>query len=232
MIIAFEGLDGSGKTTQSEWLKRYLEQQGYRVSLYSLYKKDPVEDMLARLDESGHISNVGSRYAVVAKLLCRQEWDLKEKLRDGQVIIFDKYLLSFFTTELVRGCELPELLEMTATLAIPDVTFWMDIDPEHALTRKSTIGFREAGLDILSDDHQQPFDFNKYLNGDYSDDLLRRCYMKFQNKVKETMASLLQDYPQKWGKKTVHVPFGKGLDETHQFIVERLEMKEKMEGIF
>ncbi|WP_169837494.1 nucleoside/nucleotide kinase family protein [Salipaludibacillus agaradhaerens] len=200
-LIALEGLDGGGKTTQCHLLVDYLTLNNIPVTIYPLYRHDIVEVMLERLDETDYISNIGSRYAVISKVLCRQEWEIKNKLSKGEYVILDKFLLTFFATEMVRGCSLEELMMATSDVLSPDITFCFDIDPEVALKRKKRIGYRESGLDIAKYKGER-VNYSLFKENGYPNEWLQEQYVDFQTKLRQILMKLINHNKHKWGNVT------------------------------
>ncbi|MCR6110850.1 thymidylate kinase [Bacillus sp. A301a_S52] len=200
-LIALEGLDGAGKTTQCHLLVDYLTLNDIPVTTYPLYRHDIVEVMLERLDETEFISNIASRYAVISKVLCRQEWEIKNKLSKGEYVILDKFLLTFFATEMVRGCSIEELMTTTMDVVSPDITFCFDIDPEFALKRKKKIGYRESGLDMTKFKGER-VEYSLYKKNAYPNEWLQEQYVDFQTKLRQILMKLMSHNKHKWGSVT------------------------------
>lgn len=137
-LIAFEGLDQSGKQTQAERLRDRLTALGHKVRLvsfpdYSTHIGDELARALAGEREYG---------ADVMQLLYvanRYEWKtaLQQMLDDGWIVVCDRYLASSVAYGEAFGLDAAWLMDIQRFLPRPAVTIMMDIAPETAVTRKS-----------------------------------------------------------------------------------------------
>jgi dTMP kinase len=137
-LIAFEGLDQSGKQTQAERLRDWLTALGHKVRLvsfpdYSTHIGDELARALAGEREYG---------ADVMQLLYvanRYEWKtaLQQMLDDGWIVVCDRYLASSVAYGEAFGLDAAWLMDIQRFLPRPAVTIMMDIAPETAVTRKS-----------------------------------------------------------------------------------------------
>lgn len=193
-VIAFEGLDGTGKTTQGRLLQDYLKRAGIDASIHLLYKNDLVERMLTRHDEKGCTSEVGARYAVVSKILSQYEWLIQPMINQGKYFILDKYIYTFMTTEIVRGCKLDELQQMFLDLPRPDIAFVFLLDPQELLARKiksGHIGYRESGMDLQL--YQgKPVDFNEFQKGKYPKEWIQEQFLLFQYRLVKSFKTVIE----------------------------------------
>ncbi|HEX7942715.1 MAG TPA: dTMP kinase, partial [Gemmatimonadaceae bacterium] len=136
-LIAFEGLDQSGKQTQAERLRDRLTELGRKVRLvsfpdYSTHIGDEIAKALAGDREYG---------ADVMQLLYvanRYEWKstLQQMLDDGWFVVSDRYLASSVAYGEAFGLDAAWLLDIQRFLPPPSVTIMLDIAPETAVTRK------------------------------------------------------------------------------------------------
>ncbi|MCI8388390.1 MAG: dTMP kinase [Clostridiales bacterium] len=139
-LIAFCGLDGSGKTTQINLLKSFLEQQSLNVYM----TKQPTDfvrksDIFRTyMDEENH-----DAYDYLAlSLLCASDRvqhsnkDILTALKEGKIVISDRYFYSCLANLLARGYENQEwIYEIARSVPQPDIVFFMDIDVETAVQR-------------------------------------------------------------------------------------------------
>lgn len=149
--IAIEGLDGCGKSTQVRLLADLLSACGKNVCVLPLYKEDASERMLSRIDKISHVSSDASRYTVCAKLQLRQDWKISQC--DADVIIYDKYLLTFISTEIARAAPKEELEVLLDGVRPADLSIVLSIPPKVAIKRiqrRGSIGYRESGLDVAN----------------------------------------------------------------------------------
>ncbi len=140
MLICFEGIDGSGKTTQAEMLLESL-------NLYqepTVYLREPggtelgeyVRDYLKSNREMTPMAELFFFSAARAELVERR---IKPILQEGMHVILDRYFISTFAYQgYGRGLDDNLIANITFAIAIgamPDVVFYIDLDPEIAAKR-------------------------------------------------------------------------------------------------
>jgi dTMP kinase len=151
-LIAFEGLDQSGKQTQAELLRDHLTAQGRVCQLLSFPdyatpiggeisralhgERDYPPDVLQLL----YVANRGEKRAQI------EAW-----IADGVVVICDRYVASSIAYGEAHGLDAPWLAEIQRFLPAPHLTILLDIAPETAAGRKATARDRfERDLDLLA----------------------------------------------------------------------------------
>jgi len=137
LLIAFEGLDQSGKQTQAEQLRDRLAAAGRASRLLSFPDYDTVIGA-----EIGRALRGARQYTPeVMQLLYvanRFEWKpaiVAERER-GTVVVCDRYLASSVAYGEAQGLDPAWLTAVQAYLPQPDVTVLLDIPPEISARRK------------------------------------------------------------------------------------------------
>lgn len=144
LFISFEGIDGSGKTTQVRNLKAFLEQKGLLVAA----TREPGGTDLAEKIRSLILSNAGIEDPLTEILLLsaarRDHYNnlIKKNIDDNVVVISDRfYDSSLIYQGVVKGLGMDKVMQITQIAignAAPDVTFLLDSDPEISQKRMST----------------------------------------------------------------------------------------------
>jgi len=139
LLIAFEGLDQSGKQTQAERLKAQVEARGRTAVLLDF----PAYE--TRIGSEIHDALHGAReYApdVMQLLYVANRYEKKPQmekmLADGTVIICDRYLASSIAYGEAQGLDGAWLRDIQRHLPPPDLTILLDIAPGTAAGRKTT----------------------------------------------------------------------------------------------
>ena len=139
LLIAFEGLDQSGKQTQAERLRDRVVEAGRLVRLLSF----PAYDTSIGT-EIGRALQGDRDYGpdVMQLLYVANRYELKPQiefeLNRGTVLICDRYLASSVAYGEAQGLDAAWLTEMQKYLPQPDVTFLLDINPDVAARRKTS----------------------------------------------------------------------------------------------
>src|SRR5688500_5292247 len=138
LLIAFEGLDQSGKQTQAEKLRDRLVAAGRLVRLLSF----PAYDTAIGSEIGKALQGDRDYGPDVMQLLYvanRYEWkpQMQRELERGTVLICDRYLASSVAYGEAQGLDAGCLLEMQKHLPQPDLTFLLDIDPNVSASRKT-----------------------------------------------------------------------------------------------
>ena len=134
MFISFEGIDGSGKTTQLQILATYLESIGYEVMLLrepgGVPLSESVRDLL--LNSSEEINPITELLLFEASRSHLVHSLIKPAIAQGKIILCDRFLDSTTAYQgYGRGIDLDIIntFNSIATLGImPDLTFYLDVD--------------------------------------------------------------------------------------------------------
>jgi dTMP kinase len=138
LLIAFEGLDQSGKQTQAETLRDRLVEAGRLVRLLSF----PAYDTAIGTEIGKALQGDREYGPDVMQLLYvanRYEWkpQMERELGRGTVLICDRYLASSVAYGEALGLDPQWLIDMQKYLPQPDITFLLDIDPGVSSRRKT-----------------------------------------------------------------------------------------------
>jgi dTMP kinase len=146
-LIAFEGLDQSGKATQAARLAGRLRGAGRRVELLDFpdYRSALAEEIARTLrgerDDPPDVLQllfIANRYEYRSRI---ERW-----IADGGVVLCDRYQASSVAYGEAQGLDPAWLARLQRALPQPDLTILLDIAPETALRRKA------AGRDRFEQD--------------------------------------------------------------------------------
>jgi len=139
MLIAFEGLDQSGKETQARHLRARVEQEGRKVHALSFpdYETPIGREIAAALRGEREFGPDVMQLLYVANRL-EFKPRLEAWLQGGAVVVCDRYLASSVAYGEAHGLEPQWLLDIQRFLPPPAITVLLDIAPETAVARKRT----------------------------------------------------------------------------------------------
>jgi dTMP kinase len=153
VLIAIEGLDGSGKTTQARLLAEYLRKRGKDVLLVEEPGTTPTGKAIRAilLDHGREILPLAELLLYEASRAQLVREVLEPALAAGKIVVADRFALSSLAYQgYGRGLplELVQELNAIATGGLePDLTILLDISPEEGLRRKvQPAGRGEAGV--------------------------------------------------------------------------------------
>lgn len=136
-LIAFEGLDQSGKQTQAELLRDRLVQHGRDARLVSFpdYTTAIGAEIARALAGDSDYGPDVMQLLYVANRYERQH-ELRRWLADGLILVSDRYAASSVAYGEAFGLDAQWLTDMQRFLPAADVTIMLDIAPETAVQRK------------------------------------------------------------------------------------------------
>jgi dTMP kinase len=137
-IIAFEGLDQSGKQTQAELLRDRLKQDGHKARLVSFpdYGTSIGEEIARALQGEREYGADVMQLLYVANRYERKA-DLQRWLDGGLILVCDRYAASSVAYGEAQGLDGAWLVEIQKFLPPASATILLDIAPETAAARKS-----------------------------------------------------------------------------------------------
>jgi dTMP kinase len=152
LLVAFEGLDQSGKQTQAELLRDHVIAggRGCRVLSFPDYQT-PIGRELARALQGGREYGADVMQLLYVANRYEKRLQIEQWLRDGIVLLSDRYIASSIAYGEAQGLDARWLGEIQRFLPPPDVTILLDIAPGTAVERKASGRDRyERDLALLS----------------------------------------------------------------------------------
>ncbi len=137
-LIAFEGLDQSGKQTQAELLRDWLKQEGRKARLVSFpdYATSIGEEIARALQGEREYEPDVMQLLYIANRYERKP-DLMRWLGGGLMLVSDRYTASSIAYGEALGLDAAWLLDLQKFLPPAWLTILLDIAPETALQRKA-----------------------------------------------------------------------------------------------
>ena len=160
-FITFEGIDGSGKSTQARLLSAFLKSQGKDVVLTREPGGSPGAEEIRRLLVEGAPERWSAETEILLFTAARRdhlEKTIRPALDRGATVVSDRFADS---TRVYQGAARGELRALVdklhdAVIATePDLTFVIDMDPAEALSRGLARKSGEDRFEDMGEDFQQ-----------------------------------------------------------------------------
>ncbi len=163
-FITFEGLDGSGKSTQMRLLAERLRVEGHDVFETAEPGGTPIGTQIRRilLDNRNH--ELCPTAEMLLMFACRaqniDQWILPA-LGEGRIVLSDRFTDSTLTYQGAgRGLGSEVVLEVDRIACrglVPDLTICIDIDPVMSLSRAHARNLEQQGTDTRLDEQDLGF---------------------------------------------------------------------------
>lgn len=195
MFISFEGIDGCGKGTQIELLKKYFANNNIK----SIFVNDPGTTVAGSklreilLDKTIQLD---PEVELILYNACRIQLEREviiPALDEGLVVVSDRYSDSTYAYQHGGRCISMELLECKSDLE-PQITFFLDIDVETSERRR-----------------------NERNTGD--NDRFETLDKDFYSRVRSAYQTLARRHPER----IITIDGTKSIDEIHDIIVKTLK---------
>ncbi len=180
-LIAVEGLDGSGKSTQIRLLKRWLELEGYKVFFTEWNSSDLVKKATRKGKKKKLLTPTTFSLIHCTDFADRYDRQILPLLQGGYLVLADRYVYTAFARDSVRGCDRDWLRKLYRFAIKPDITFFFEVPLDVALGRildgRPMLKYHEAGMDMgFSKDPYESFKI-------------------FQGKIYEEYGRIGKEYP-------------------------------------
>lgn len=143
LLIALEGIDGSGKSTQAEMLAASLEKNGHQVVL----TREPTHSQAGQrlqaylLGPSRHLSPAEELKLFIADRREHVAQVIKPSLERGKIVITDRYYYSSVAYQGALGLDPRDILAANEAFApVPDLVFILELPVTEALERLAKKG--------------------------------------------------------------------------------------------
>jgi dTMP kinase len=162
-LIVVEGADGSGRSTQIDLLRDWLERRGYPTINVGLKRSMLVSQ---ELDQAMRGNILGTRtlslfYAT--DFADQLENRIIPALRSGFIVLADRYIYTLMARAIVRGAEPPWIRQVYSIALVPDAVFYLTVSPrilvERNLRKHAVLDYWESGMDI----HRSPNMYSSFI---------------------------------------------------------------------
>ena len=162
LLVVIEGTDGSGKSTQLELLKRYMQDMSYGV-MVSEWK---TSRLIAKVIDEAKERNLlnASTYSLLyaADFADRLENQIIPALKSGFIVLLDRYYYTALARDVVRGQDIEWVKNLYEFAPEPDLVFYLDMPVDILLKRiigTTGLDFYESGRDVgFSTDFYKSFE--------------------------------------------------------------------------
>jgi len=161
-LIAVEGIDGSGKSTQLMLLDRWLRARGYPVHFTEWNSSRLVRRSMSRGKKKNLLTPTTFSLLHAVDFADRMTYQILPPLKAGMIVLADRYVFTAFARDVARGVH-PEWVRAVYSFALrPDLTLYFRVPIEVSLDRllagRAKLKYHEAGMDVgLSTDMTESF---------------------------------------------------------------------------
>src|SRR5258706_887146 len=151
LLVAFEGPDGSGKTTQRKLFKTWVKSQGREVVTTKWNSSALIKPLVEVRKQVRALSAEESCLLQAADFRHRLDTEVLPALWRGATVIADRYLFTALARDTARGLPFDWLMHIYSPILWPDIVFYFSVSPKTsgmriAATREPK--YYEAGQDI------------------------------------------------------------------------------------
>jgi dTMP kinase len=194
-LFIVEGIDGSGKSTQLDMLRKWLIGRGYVVAFSEWNSSPSVRKTTRRGKKKQLLTPTSFSLIHAADFSDRMERQMLPALKAGAIVLADRYIYTAFARDVARGVHRQWVRSVYSFAAEPTVAFYFHVSLDESLERitsgRPTLKYYEAGLDLgLSDDPVESF---RLFQGRILEEYLRMVD-EFQLTVVDATLPLLEQH--------------------------------------
>lgn len=151
-LIAVEGADGSGRSTQIAALVEWLEITGHATVQVGLKRSTLVSEELERAQNGNILSRTTLSLFYATDFADQLENVILPALKAGFIVLADRYIYTLMARDMVRGMDIAWLKNLYGMALKPDAVFYLAIEPtelvQRNLAKTATLDYWESGMDL------------------------------------------------------------------------------------
>jgi dTMP kinase len=160
-IIAVEGTDGVGRSTQIRLLREWLEVQGYGVVETGWTRSELMQPTIDLAKSSNTLNKLTFVLLYATDFADRLEKEIIPALKAGFIVLADRYIFTALARAGVRGVDRAWLRSLYGFAILPHLVFYLKIDVDNLIRRvlqARGMDYWESGMDLkLGDDIHDSF---------------------------------------------------------------------------
>jgi len=151
-LIAVEGADGSGRSTQIARLVDWLETSGHATVQVGLKRSTLVSAELEKAQEGNILSRTTLSLFYATDFADQLENIILPALKGGLIVLADRYIYTLMARDMVRGMDEAWLKNLYGIALEPDAVFYLEVGAEELvqrnLSKKAALDYWESGMDL------------------------------------------------------------------------------------
>jgi dTMP kinase len=160
-IIAIEGTDGVGRSTQITLLREWLEVQGYGVIETGWTRSELMQPTIDLAKSSNTLNKLTFVLLYATDFADRLEKEIIPALKAGFVVLSDRYIYTAMARAGIRGVDRTWIRNLYGFAIAPHLVFYLKIDEKTLIRRvlqARGMDYWESGMDMkLGDDIYESF---------------------------------------------------------------------------
>src|ERR1700720_2883654 len=154
-LIAIEGTDGVGRSTQIQLLREWLEVKGYGVIETGWTRSELMQPTIELAKSSNTLNKLTFVLLYATDFADRLEKEIIPALKAGFVVLTDRYIFTALARAGVRGVDRAWLRNLYGFAIAPHLVFYLKIDVDTLIGRvleSRGMDFWESGMDLKHGD--------------------------------------------------------------------------------
>jgi dTMP kinase len=151
-LIVVEGADGSGRSTQIDMLRNWLERLGYPTVNVGLKRSMLVSRELEQAMRGNILGTRTLSLFYATDFADQLENRIIPALRSGFIVLADRYIYTLMSRAIVRGVEPSWIRDVYSIALVPDAVFYLTVSPkilvERNLRKHAVLDYWESGMDM------------------------------------------------------------------------------------
>src|SRR5665647_1083764 len=126
-LIVIEGADGSGRSTQIELLRDYLENLGHATVNVGLRRSTLVSEELKEAKAGNVLGEITRSLFYATDFADQLENRILPALKAGFFVLADRYIYTLMARDMVRGADLSWLQSVYSIALVPDLVLYLSL---------------------------------------------------------------------------------------------------------
>jgi len=160
-IIAIEGTDGVGRSTQIHLLREWLEIQGYGVIETGWTRSELMQPTIELAKASNTLNKLTFVLLYATDFADRLEKEIIPALKAGFIVLSDRYIYTAMARAGVRGVDRTWIRNLYGFAIVPHLVFYLRLDEKTLIKRilqSRAMDYWESGMDMkIGDDIYESF---------------------------------------------------------------------------
>jgi dTMP kinase len=151
-LIVIEGADGSGRSSQIDLLRDFLESRGHATVNVGLRRSTLVSEELNEAKQGNVLSQTTRSLFYATDFADQLENRIIPALRAGYVVLADRYIYSLMARDIVRGADRHWVRSLYGIALVPALVMYLQVSPaqlvERNFRKNVILDYWEAGMDL------------------------------------------------------------------------------------